>query len=354
MKKVGITIAVLSALAVAPAMAAEVQLYGILDTGIKIQKIGKANTTTTMESGQRSGSRVGIKGSEKINEDLEVGFVLENGFDTDTGALGDEDRLFNRNSYLYVKGDYGTLKLGRTGALSGGCNGNMFAGSATPFGITWGLAGANKTMQGLESRVDNSISYNTPKMAGFTFCAQFSTGTDGDEHTHENKAERYTAAGVRYNAGNLDVRAVVDQTLADGHFDSDDKVTAGIAANYKFDFARIYVAYQYAENTTFSNNAGAPFRPDLDHSHAFILSARVPVSGVELMPQIAYVRASGKGDEKGQDFDRLGLTMGASYDLSKNVDLYAAATYARFGQDFKDHEKGDDAWEIMSGIRYSF
>ena len=75
-------------------MAAQVQMYGILDTGINIQKIGKGDTTYTMESGQRSGSRVGIKGSEKISEDLEVGFVLENGFDTDTGALGDEDRFF--------------------------------------------------------------------------------------------------------------------------------------------------------------------------------------------------------------------------------------------------------------------
>ena len=41
MKKVSIAIAVLSALAAAPAMAAQVQMYGILDTGINIQKIGK-------------------------------------------------------------------------------------------------------------------------------------------------------------------------------------------------------------------------------------------------------------------------------------------------------------------------
>lgn len=354
MKKVTLVSAVLAALCATPAMAAQVEMYGLLDTGVKVQKIGEGDTTFSMESGQRSGSRVGVRGNEKINDTLEVGFVLEHGLDTDTGADGDDEKFFNRNSYLYVKGDYGTLKIGRTGALSGGCNGNMFAGSATPFGITWGLAGANKTMQGLESRIDNSLTYNTPKMAGFTLYAQFSNGTDGDDHTQENKAERYTALGVRYNVGKLDVRAVVDQTLANGRFDSDDKFTAGITANYKFDFARIYAAYQYAENATFSNNAGAPFRPDLDHSHAFILSARVPAGGVELMPQIAYVRASGKGDEKGQDFDRLGLTMGASYDLSKQVDLYAAATYARFGQDFKDHEKGDDAWEVMSGIRYSF
>ena len=236
--------AVLSAMGAVPAMAAQVEMYGLIDTGLMIQKMGEDDATVSMESGQRSGSRLGFKGSEEITDSLEVGFVLEHGFDVDTGAMADEDKFFNRNSYIYVSGDYGTLKLGRTGALVGGCSGNMFAGSATPFGITWSLAGANKTMQGLTSRVDNSFTYNTPKMAGFTLYAQFSNGTEGDDYTRDEKAERYTALGVRYSAGNLDVRAVVDRTLANGRFEDGDQVTAGITANYKFDFARVYAAYE--------------------------------------------------------------------------------------------------------------
>lgn len=44
-----------------------------------------------------------------------------------------------------------------------------------------------------------------------------------------------------------------------------------------------------------------------------------------------------------EEYDRLGLTRrGTSYDLSKNIDLYAAATYVRCGKDLKDHEEGDD------------
>lgn len=343
--------ALLAGFCVTPVMAAQVEVYGLVDIGIQASKMGNDDSTFSMESGQRSGSRVGFKGFEKISDSLEVGFVLENGFDADTGTFADEDRFFNRNSYLYLKTDYGTFKFGRTGALVGGCNGGIFAVSASPFGITWGLAGANKTMQGLTSRVDNSITYNTPKMAGFTFYGQFSNGTDGDDYTDENKAERYIAVGARYNVGNLDVRVVADRTLANGRFESEDQVTAGITANYKFDFARVYAVYQYADNVE-RFSSGVPYRPrNLNHSHAFLLSANIPVGGIDLLPQVGYVVADGENDK---EYDRLGLTMGASYDLSKNIDLYAAATYVRCGKDLKDHEEGDDGWEVISGIRYSF
>ena len=86
MKKVTLVSAVLAALCATPAMAAQVEMYGLLDTGVKVQKIGEGDTTFSMESGQRSGSRVGVRGNEKINDTLEVGFVLEHGLDTDTGA----------------------------------------------------------------------------------------------------------------------------------------------------------------------------------------------------------------------------------------------------------------------------
>ena len=87
MKKVTLVSAVLAALCATPAMAAQVEMYGLLDTGVKVQKIGEGDTTFSMESGQRSGSRVGVRGNEKINDTLEVGFVLEHGLDTDTAPM---------------------------------------------------------------------------------------------------------------------------------------------------------------------------------------------------------------------------------------------------------------------------
>lgn len=351
-----------AALLLAPlaAQAATVELYGLIDTGLKFKKIDGQTSTVEMASGQRSGSRWGIEGTEAITDNISVGFALEAGINSDTGEQKDKDKIFDRNSYLFIKHDaYGTIRLGRTGALVGGCNGGMFAGSATPFGITWGLAGSNKTLQGATSRVDNSIMYISPKMAGFTGYAQFSNGTDGEDHSSEANKERYAALGLRYNNGPLDVRAVVDQTLATGHFDEDDQVTAGITANYKFDFARIYATYQWAENVAkFGDKGITQVSLKESESHAFILAATKEISGIDFMTQVGYVVAE---DKDGKKYDRTGLTLAASYDLSKNVDIYTAATHVWYGKTFDkpygkklDKEYAQTAFELMAGLRYSF
>ena len=73
------------------AMAADVTLYGIVDLGL-------ADTTLTLimarmvsipwtKSGAQSGSRFGLKGVEDLGNGMQVGFVLENGFNADDGKL---------------------------------------------------------------------------------------------------------------------------------------------------------------------------------------------------------------------------------------------------------------------------
>ena len=51
-----------------------------------------ATDSLEMKSGSQSGSRFGLKGSEDLGNGLKVGFVLENGFDADTGSLGNDGR----------------------------------------------------------------------------------------------------------------------------------------------------------------------------------------------------------------------------------------------------------------------
>ena len=64
-----------------------------------------------MQSGQRSGSRFGMKGVEDLGNGLKVGFVLENGFYSDTGA--DKGAFFDRESSLYLEGSFGKFGMGR-------------------------------------------------------------------------------------------------------------------------------------------------------------------------------------------------------------------------------------------------
>ena len=99
-KKSLIAVAALSALA-GSAMAADVQIYGRIDTGLRYSQVDydvptvDDKTTFEMATGNSTGNRVGIKGSEDLGNGLTVGFVLENGFDADTGAEK-YDGLFGR------------------------------------------------------------------------------------------------------------------------------------------------------------------------------------------------------------------------------------------------------------------
>ena len=69
-------------------------LDGVVDTGLMYQRTDSdksgesAVNKLSMESGLNAGSRFGLKGKEDLGNGYSVGFVLENGFDSDAGTLG--------------------------------------------------------------------------------------------------------------------------------------------------------------------------------------------------------------------------------------------------------------------------
>ena len=94
MKKTLAAVAVLGAFATS-AFAAEVTVYGRIDAGFALGNYEATNlegqqvqdeTDFSMDSGLMSTNRLGFKGSETINEDLEIGFVLETKLIGDTGS----------------------------------------------------------------------------------------------------------------------------------------------------------------------------------------------------------------------------------------------------------------------------
>lgn len=136
-KKSLIAVAALSALA-GSAMAADVQIYGRIDTGFRYSQVDydKAGvndkTTFEMSSGNCTGNRVGIKGSEDLGNGMTVGFVLENGFDSDDGSFDSNEDLFGREALLYVEGDFGKVGFGRMGILNSTA-GSFAIGNFTPW-----------------------------------------------------------------------------------------------------------------------------------------------------------------------------------------------------------------------------
>ena len=95
MKK--LTLALLSVLAFGSAVAAQdsVTVYGRIDLGVGISRIndgfGSKENNAQMVTGAGTSNRIGIKGEEDLGSGYKIKFVLENGFDADTGAEQPKD-----------------------------------------------------------------------------------------------------------------------------------------------------------------------------------------------------------------------------------------------------------------------
>ena len=93
-----------AAAAFGTANAAEVTVYGRMDTGISISEPSRSgeNGSVQMKSGIFAGSRFGILTQETLTDSLRVVVKLENAFDSSTGEWNSTstNRLFGRESSL--------------------------------------------------------------------------------------------------------------------------------------------------------------------------------------------------------------------------------------------------------------
>ncbi|RDK00897.1 porin [Paraburkholderia lacunae] len=91
-----------------------VTLYGLIDEGLNYTNNTKGHSAVQMESGFAQGSRWGVKGTEDLGGGTKAVFQLENGFDVNSGALGQGSRMFGRQAYVGLSSaQFGTLTMGR-------------------------------------------------------------------------------------------------------------------------------------------------------------------------------------------------------------------------------------------------
>ncbi|TPQ35843.1 MULTISPECIES: porin [Cupriavidus] len=156
-----------------------VTLYGVIDGSVEyVNRVASAAATPT-QGGSRFGmpsvgglsaSRWGLRGVEELGAGNKALFVLESGFQFDTGALQSAP-LFNRQSFVGLQnGDYGKVTFGRqyTSFFDGMANFAplRFAATYEP-GIWW---------MGLNYREDNMIKY-TGQFGPLQAVGHFSFGT---------------------------------------------------------------------------------------------------------------------------------------------------------------------------------
>ena len=389
MKKTLAAVAVLGAFA-GSAIAADVQLYGIVDTGLQYVH-GDTDSTSansdfdsfSMESGMASGSRFGFKGTEDLGNGLTVGFILEDGIKSDTGV--DDDVLFNRESSLFLQGGFGKVAFGRIGSFNGGVSSWAKYGVMSVFGTSWGDYSAQAGTWAMGAGMwNNMIAYETPSFAGFKVFAQYGMGNQVKEgeklvgEENESSSDRYYAIGASYGNGPLSLYFAVDSinyasysatgaTSVDQ--DGDDSLTVTFGGNYDFEVVKLYAGAQYFDEIKRSKMKGIIQDVDTFNGGEFAdrmkgwslgVSAGIPAAGGTVMVGAAYLDAeaadSVAATRKDDELSRWIISAGYDYPFSKRTDVYGVVTYNQDNLKFTgDHADQDPyMFGVMVGLRHKF
>ncbi len=379
MKKSLAALAVLGAFG-ASAMAANVSLYGVVDTGlmytyqdtsVDVDGLGSAklvdgDSQLQMMSGINAGSRFGLKGEEDLGNGMKVAFTLENQFNNDDGSLKN-DRLFHREAAIHLTSQYGKLSFGRMGGV---------ASSAGTYDLVYAIGdafvGGDNNVLGLviSSRYDNMITYQTPKFAGLQATVQYSFKEDGKDEGTEGKssANRYASAAVTGEFGALStvfayefenrVGSLTNAGVDDGH-------TFYLGGNYDCGFAKTFAMVQYFEGAR--NGFGADSLGIADYSdylalvkgfdgYGLHLGTAVPVAGGDLTVGFYYADGDAEVIQNNYSFDLsyFGASARYEYPLSKRTTLYTGAGYSRTEMDFAVADLESDNVQAYVGLTHKF
>jgi predicted porin len=158
-----------------------VTLYGVIDEGFEMisnVKTGPGEGKTLYQLDSTSGalgSRWGMRGSEDLGSGLRAIFVLENGFEINTGKLNQGGDEWGRQAYVGLSSTtYGSVTLGRQY--------DSVVDFVGPFGIgeQWGghRAAHPGDLDNLNNsfRTNNSVKYTGTNYNGLTFGGLYSFG----------------------------------------------------------------------------------------------------------------------------------------------------------------------------------
>lgn len=375
MKKTLAAVSVLGAFA-GSAFAADVTLYGVVDLGLNYSHVdmdgrGDDLDNFTMEAGQQSTSRWGLKGTEDLGNGLTVGFVLENGFAADSGA--DNAPMFDRESMLFLEGNFGKLAFGRIGSFNQGQGSFSKIGMLTPFGTSFGdYAAQAGNIFSASTRYDNSIVYETPSFAGFQVTAMYSMGGN-DEGENESTTNRYYGIAATYKNGPAAAYLAVDSinyaTAGAGDPNADDSLTVTLGGSWDFEAAKAYLGAQYFDEVTIGsiggivdNNGialyGATNTADLKvKGYSVGLGVDAPVAGGKVMAAAAYMDAE-QADSSTAEFDltRWVVSVGYDYPLSKRTNVYGVMSYMDDELEGKGTQTdwNPSAYTFLVGMRHKF
>lgn len=169
--------------------------YGVADVYVAVQNTG-AGYFPSLSSGGFNASRLGFRGEAPLGKDFAAVYLAESGIHFDIGdagngtvpgginnsspssggQLGNGPQFFARQIFAGVKSPYGTI----TGGRQYSPNYVIAAGLALPYPGMFGVSGALTAANGMPTRVNNSVYFASPSVAGVRVTAGGFAGNENN------------------------------------------------------------------------------------------------------------------------------------------------------------------------------
>jgi predicted porin len=311
MKRFALTSLSLALLGTAGAAHAQssVTLYGVIDEALAyVNHASGNNHLVGLSAGNLSGDRWGLKGSEDLGGGLKAIFQLENGFNVNTGALGQNSREFGRQAFVGLTSDkLGTVTLGRqydplVDMVQGITGDNYWAS----------IVGTPGDVDNYDnsSRVNNAVKYVSPNYAGLQFEGMYGfsngAGTTGQGQTW--------SGAVAYNVVRFDLRQPDQQRVRVGSLDRHRSCSSSV--HYRRGNVRRFVQQCEVSSGRF---LGILVDRDVQHWQRIR----------ELPAYAGFPDRHGLHVRESEWRHGCSLQSGADYTLSKRTDFYALGAYQK-------------------------
>jgi predicted porin len=323
-----------------------VTLYGVIDDGLTFNDNSAGKTLYGMASGEILPSRFGLRGVEDLGGGLKAIFVLENGFDVNSGVLRQGSLLFGRQAYAGLSSQYGTITLGRQY--------DSLADFVAPLeaGDQWaGYIGAHPgdiDNLNLTFRENNAVKFTSASYNGLKWGAFYSFGGQAGDFSANQiwsvgggysngplvlgvgylNVRTPTAYGSLFNNGASAVasNAAVTSSVDAGFASANTYQVIAAGGAYKFGAATIGAVYS---NVRYENLGATFFSPYAGES-ATLNNAELNFkyyATPELLIGLEYNYTFGSSIQSAPRAQYQQGTVGLDYFLSRTTDIYLDAAY---------------------------
>jgi len=352
-----------------PASAAQITIYGRIDSGVLYQNnFGDSvkENTFTLDSGLNTASRWGIKGSEDITNNLQAIFRLENRFMSDSGTFksftsGKSGRMFGGQSTVGLKSkSFGELTMGRVAGINSGSGTYDLQYYMDAFGggtVGTGNAPVKST------RYDNTITYQTPWLSGFQGTIQYSLKDDGYDNGDETTSDvnHYYGVSLHYRNGGLHLIGIFEGvdwgnvTQIEGGATRDKKaVTFG--GSYRFEPVTLYLQAQYFQGLNALDGFKVNRTSGSIEGYGIHAGTQFWLSGLSSWQSMVYWKDYKEKLNDGRSYDgnTLGIATKYIYRPSKTIDMYIGAGFSQWDRIDSGRVLTDKEWNLFTGITKYF